>query len=254
VPNLEVFNYGLSGTGTDQQYLTYLDCADVEHDLVIIGLYLDNIDRVARRFQVFRSESGREVVYSKPYYKIEDDDLVLHHVPVPKALLTRAMIPAEDLPHVAESVAYPRLRKIARQLGMRDLVRKFIKPQPAPLYNSPHNTTWLLLRKILETWIHGSNTPVLVFVIPMRPYIEETSDPRNYQARFRELASDTGCYLHDPLPDLWKYPIDQRREFCFKHDSHISPQGHRALAASLASAVERVMQTAAQREPAGLKH
>ena len=35
VPGLEVHNYAVSGTGTDQQYLTYLEHRSVQHDLVV---------------------------------------------------------------------------------------------------------------------------------------------------------------------------------------------------------------------------
>src|SRR5262249_39118889 len=83
---LEIYNYGLSGTGPDQQYLTYLDCADVQHDLVIIGLHVENILRVAKRFHVFRNSQSQEVVYAKPYYTLNTGQLVLNHVPVPRDL------------------------------------------------------------------------------------------------------------------------------------------------------------------------
>ncbi len=242
VPNLEVFNYALPATGPDQHYLTYLDCVDVEHDLVVIGLHIENVVRIAYRFRPFLDASGKEVIYAKPYYSIESGELMLHHVPVPKAPLTKATISAEDAPHVEWGVPYAGLRNVVKKLGMRDLVQKITKFQPVPDYDSPDNATWLLLRKILETWIRESKTPVLLFLVPMWPFIEESSDPTNYQTRYRELASGTGCYLHDPLPDLWKYSAEQRRTFRFKVDSHLTPAGHKAMATSLASAIERIME------------
>jgi len=124
---------------------------------------------------------------------------------------------------------------------MRDLIRKVIKRQPVPEYDSPSNATWLLLRKILETWIRDSRVPVLLLLVPMWPFIEESSDPSNYQTRFRELAEDTGCYLHDPLPDLWRYSKEERNAFHIKNDAHLAPKGHNAIAVSLASAIERIM-------------
>jgi carbamoyltransferase len=75
----------------------------------------------------------------------------------------------------------------------------------------------------------------------MWPFVEGESDPTNYQARFRELAADTGCCLHDPLADLWQYPLEERRTFRFKGDSHLSFAGHQALAASLAPAIQRII-------------
>ena len=253
VSNLEVFNYGLPGTGTDQHYLTYLDCADVDHDLVIIGIHVENIVRVSHRFTPFANAEGQEVIYAKPYYVIEQECLRLYHVPVPKSPLTRATISAEDAPHVDWGVPFPTLRNMVKKLGMRDLMQRVTRFQPIPDYESPDNPNWLLMRKLLETWIRGSRAPVLLFLVPMWPFVEQASDPSHYQARYRELAADTGCLLHDPLPDLWQYGMSERRAFRFKFDTHISPPGHKALAISLASAVERIMQPISQGEPAGVK-
>ena len=67
-------------------------------------------------------------------------------------------------------------------------------------------------------------------------FVEQTSDPSKYQQRFRELRSATGCYVHDPLPDLTGYPADVRRSFRFLTDVHPTPAGHEAIARSLAGA------------------
>jgi hypothetical protein len=241
VPNLEVFNYGLSGTGTDQHYLTYLEFGDVEHDLVIIGVNPANILRVASRFKPYTNDQGGELIYAKPYYSLEHGDLVLHQVPVPKAPFTKATISAEDAPYVDWGSPNATLRNMFKKLGMRDVMQKVTHFQPAPGYASPTNGNWLLMRKILETWIGSSRTPVLLFLVPQSQFIEETSDPTDYQARYRELANDTGCQLHDPLPDLWQYPSEDRRAFRFKVDPHFTANGHQALAASLAPAIERIM-------------
>ena len=42
----EVFNFAISGTGTDQQYLTWEKYAkEVEADLIVIGVLVENIER-----------------------------------------------------------------------------------------------------------------------------------------------------------------------------------------------------------------
>jgi carbamoyltransferase len=241
VPDLEVFNYALSGTGTDQHYLAYLECADVEHDLVIIGINAANILRVASRFKPYTDDKGREFIYPKPYYSLERGMLRLHHVPVPKAPLTKATISAEDAQYVDWGSPNPGLRSIVKKLHMRDVMQKITHFQPAPGYASATDGKWLLMRTILETWIRGSDTPVLLFLVPQSQFIEETSDPTDYQLRYRELANDTGCHLHDPLSDLWRYSPEDRRAFRFKIDPHFTPKGHQALAGSLAPVIERVM-------------
>jgi len=267
VPRLEVFNYGLTGSGTDQQYLTYLDCAQVDHDLLIIGLYVENIRRVNHRLLQFLDENGSEVFYAKPYYVIEDDQLVLQHVPVPRRPWTAATLPAEHAGYVDRGASvFPgvqaALRRVVpplalaavKRFGPRDLVQKVTRFQPIPEYDSPGNASWVLLRRILETWIRGSRTPVLLVPIPMWMFIDGQCDPTNYQARFRELACDTSCTLHDPLPDLLRYTPDERRTFRFKHDTHLSAKGHEALGRSLAPIVERVMGESGHERPANRRH
>lgn len=247
---LEVFNYGLSGSGTDQQYLSYLEYGQVEHDLVIIGLYVEDIRRVNSRFLKFADAKGREVYYAKPYYVRDGKTLHLNHIPVPKHPLTSPPSPAAGgqqskiqalRPLFHKLVPNKRLRRVARSMGIIQLVRKLSKVEPAPDYDSPDNPGWLLLRAVIEAWIKHSPVPVLLVPVPVWNFIERTSDPAQYQARFRELAAATGCRLHDPLPDFWNYPVEERRGFCFKHDAHLSAKGHAALALSLVPVIEEIM-------------
>jgi lysophospholipase L1-like esterase len=241
VPNLEVFNYGLPGTGTDQHYLAYQDCADVEHDLVIIGMHVENIVRVASRFAAFADAHGNEAIYAKPYFALDGGRLSLHHIPVPKAPLVRGQMSREDAAHVDRGVPYAPLRSLAKRLGVRDLLQKLTRFQPVPDYDSAENPNWQLLRTILSSWIRDSRVPVLVFLVPMWPFVEGSSDPAGYQARYRELAAETGCLLHDPLDDLWNASAEERRGFRFPVDTHLSATGHAALAKSLAPAIQRIM-------------
>jgi hypothetical protein len=242
VDDLQVYNYGLSGTGPDQQYLIYLDCARVETDLVIIGLHIDNIRRVNIRHCVFRNSQNKEVIYAKPYYTLNDGELVLHHVPVPRALRSREDMSPEEMPYVLlRTPKYARLRKLAKALGLRPVYNTIVKHSPAPEYDKPDNPAWQLLRAILKNWIEGCEVPVLLFLVPIWQFVEGNSDPSNYQARFAELARETGCYLHDPLADLREYSIAERRGFRFPGDDHFTPAGHNALAVSLATAVRRIM-------------
>lgn len=241
LPGLEVFNYGLTGSGPDQHYLAYRDLADVEHDLLVIAVHVENIGRVAHRFLVFNDAAGREIIYAKPYFTLEDDRLVLHHVPVPKQPYSWTTLPADLAPHVDRGVPHPRLRAIIKQLGMRDVAQRVTRFQPIPDYDSPDNPRWLLTRAILANWIRESPVPVLLVPLPMWPFVERASDPANYQARFGELAQETGCHPHDPLPGLWQYGPEERRSFRFAHDTHFSRRGHEALARSLAPAVAGVM-------------
>ena len=62
IPNSEVYIFGLSGTGTDQQYLIFKEFAKaIEYDLVIIGVMVENINRIITRYRPYKSENGNIV-------------------------------------------------------------------------------------------------------------------------------------------------------------------------------------------------
>ena len=55
IDGLEVYNFGLSGSGTDQHHLIYRDLgASYEHNLVIIAVLVENIRRVIARMRPWR--------------------------------------------------------------------------------------------------------------------------------------------------------------------------------------------------------
>jgi hypothetical protein len=244
VPALEVYNYALPGTGTDQQYLVFRELArGIEHDVLLLAVLVENIRRVAARYRVYVDDRGQEVCYAKPYFERVDGALELHHVPPRKEPVPRAELPAEQAPFVDRGGRFPALRRIVGAMGLREVAQSLTGYQPLPDYDRPDAPAWLLLRAILEQWILGQSKPVLLMAVPLHHYVERTADPTAYQARFRELAEATGATLHDPLPDLWQYPAAQRRRFRFERDVHPTPEGHAALAASIAPVLARVLAT-----------
>ena len=82
----EVYNFGLSGSGTDQQLLVLEHLArGIEADLIVWCVAVHNIERikVGHRLYVDR-ETGRRVLGPKPWFTLEADGLCLHQVPVPR--------------------------------------------------------------------------------------------------------------------------------------------------------------------------
>jgi lysophospholipase L1-like esterase len=253
LPGLEVFNYGLDGVGVDQQHLAWRDFGRVEHDLLIIALYVDDVARVNSRYLKFKDQHGEVVFYAKPYYELTQAGLALNNVPVPKRPWTKATLPPEPAPARPKASAYrtaraalrvmlphPALRKAVKAFGLTDLAQKLTGIQRAGEYDTPDNPGWLLLREIVAAWVAQSPAPVLLLPIPMWTFVEQSADPASYQARCRELAAQTGCLLHDPLPDLWTYSPEARRAFRFKTDPHLSPNGHQAMARSLTPVLEQL--------------
>ncbi len=245
VRDLEVYNYGLSGTGTDQQYLAWRELArGVEHDAVVIAVLVENVRRVMARYRRYHDASGRERNYAKPYYTLDGDALSLHNVPPRKEPFEESELPPEEREAVDRGGRFALLRQVVTAVGAKDVVQRLTRYQPVPDYDSPTTPGWRLMRAILTQWARASERPVLLMPLPLYQHVEETCDATGYQSRFRELAAELGCALHDPLPDLLRYPMEQRRRFRFAEDVHPTPEGHEALAASLAPSLERLLPAA----------
>ena len=243
IPGVQVLNFGLPGTGTDQHYLAWREYgAGLEHDLLVISILVENIRRVASRARTFENERGEPLVYAKPYYELADGELVLRNVPVPKKGLREDELDEETRGAVDRGGRFERLRGIVNQLGLRDLAQKVTRYQPLPEYDRADSPPWMLMRAILERWIAEHRGPVLVMPIPLYQYVEETASPAEYRARFGELAAASGCSLHDPLDDLQRHTSEERRAFRFENDPHPTAAGHAALAASLAPVVESLLE------------
>ena len=239
---LEVYNYGLPGTGTDQQYLVWREFAEgVEHDLVVIAPLVENIRRILARYRPYLDETGAERVYAKPYFTLDGSELRLHHVPPQRAPVDAHELTAEESEAVDRGGRFQPFRRVVNALGAKEVLQRLTRYQPVPEYDATDAPGWRLMRAILTLWVRAIGKNVVLMPIPLYQHVEETSDAAPYQARFRELAVELGCALHDPLPDLLRYTLEQRRRFRFKNDIHPTPEGHEALACSLAPVIEQIL-------------
>jgi carbamoyltransferase len=233
---VEFYNFGLSSTGTDQQYLVWREFAQgIERDLVVIAVFVENIRRVAARYRPHHDEFGRERIYAKPYYELDNGRLHLHHVPPRREPYDERDMPHAEAATVDQGGRFPFARKLATKLGVRETLQRLTRYQPLPHYDAATHPDWLLMRAILSQWIGELDCPVLLMPLPLPQHLDETCDASGYQARFAELARDTGCRLHDPLPDLLRIPGAERRKLRWEQDIHFTPAGHAALAASMES-------------------
>jgi hypothetical protein len=244
VPDIELYNYALSGTGPDQQFLMYDEYATVEHDLVIIAVYVESLRRANARVCKSRDSNGEENYRAKPYYTIENDELVLHHVPVPKQAWTEQTLPPEFLPYCYPPRAAQQssivkhvsamLRGSGPLAGLRRAVKttamRFERFRPMSGFDSADSPDWLVPRKILENWIRVSRAPVLLIPIPHYFFLQSPDASKGYQARFRELAAASGCHLYDPLTDLVNLSAEERSALWSDSSGHLSIRGHETLA------------------------
>jgi lysophospholipase L1-like esterase len=244
LPGTEFYNFGLSSTGTDQQYLAWREFArDIEHDAVVIAVFVENVRRVVARFRPHRDAEGRERLYAKPYYTLEAGKLQLHQVPPAAEGVEMDQLTPDQQAAVDTGGRFARLRGLVSAIGARDAVQRMTRYQPLPAYDSARHPDWLLMRAILSQWVGALARPVILMPLPLPQHLDQVCDASAYQARFRELAAELRCQLHDPLPDLLAYSKEERRGFRWETDIHFTPAGHRALARSLAPVLAPLLAT-----------
>ncbi len=233
LPATEVYNFGVPGTGTDQQYLTWRECArDIDADHVVIAIQPENIRRNASAYRLGIDGAGQEVYYPKPYATVDGEALVWHHQPVPPGTRTSAEL--ESTVRADTGGRFRPLRAAVNALGVKDLVQRMTRFQPQPEYDSPTSPDWLLMRAILRQWIREIPQPVTLFHVPLYHYVEGVAEASHLQARLREVAGETGAMLVDPLPEILALPAETRRGFRFASDIHPTPAYHARLADTLA--------------------
>jgi len=227
----EIYNFGLSGSGTDQQYLLYKDFGHaMEYDLLVIVVLVENIRRVKSHYRYYYNDLGEKMVYQKPFFELVGDRLNLLNVPVNPNAMKMEDLPAEEQEKVDKGGKFELARTMVNALGLKQVAQKFTKYQPVPEYGKANTPEWLTMKTILAEWIRMAKSKVVVVPFPLYQHIEETSSAVDYQKRFAELAIETGCVIIDPLPILQQYSIEERRNFRFKTDVHPTPLCHKAVA------------------------
>jgi carbamoyltransferase len=239
-PGLEVYNFALPGTATDQHYLVWREIAkEFEHDLVIIAVQVENIRRVVSRYRLAVMASGNDMLLPKPYFEIDGGELQLKGVPVPERPISVDDLPESERDHVDTGGRLLWLRKLVNKMGgpVKEILQKVSAYQPLPEYDDANGHEWLLMKTILKAWARELPKPGIVMPIPLYHYVEETAPPDAYRARFAEVADWPGVTLHDPLPDYYALPKQERRDLRFETDIHPTPAHHSLLASSLGKVV-----------------
>lgn len=238
IPNLEVYNFGLPGTGTDQHYLVFREIAkSYDFDAVVIAVQIENIRRIAARHRVSQTSEGQDILIAKPYFEIgANKQLELKNIPVPKEPLKPEDLSEGENEFVDRGGKMSWLRSAVNKMGgrVKDLAQQISQYQPLPQYDDADGDEWILMKTILQKWVDEIEKPVIIMPIPLYQYIEGTTSPENYRKRFAELNEWENVIVYDPFDDYLKLSKQERRGFRFKTDIHPTPNHHRFLAEFLA--------------------
>jgi carbamoyltransferase len=241
--DVDTFNYGLPGTGTDQQLLALREMAsDVEADVVVLGLYVENIERnqSSIRLAVDR-ETGTSFRMPKPHFQLDASGLRLCNVPVPRHWASETT-PAKGR-HTRPNSWLATLRRVSRHppRGLDHLVswtKRLLNFRALRDYGSENSPGWRLLESILREFQRNARgMPVLLVPIPTYSYLVDGLHP-GYQARFERLVDGLpGSHLLDLTSRLRRLPRADRRALLQADLTHFNAAGHRCVASIVADAI-----------------
>lgn len=244
VPNLEVINLALEGSGTDQQVLLYEHLGRrFEHDAVLLLPFLQNVRRnMIEAREAIDHRTGRVIYRPKPRYELVKGELVLRNVPVP----TEA--PAELPARRSGEALDPGLRRLKTRIASlpgaaswRRAVQRFVPWEPFAEYRNPDSAEWQLMLALIARLKDLAGPRPLVIAPTFYANYVRFKMARNYWDRYRSLGALPGVYPIDLLPHFLDESIDDPVR-CFQepYDMHFSAFGHLVLADAMQAELERL--------------
>jgi len=256
----EVYNYAVSGTGTDQQLLIMEQMAEgASADLIVLCVYVENIERIKVSYRESLDRFTRQkVLVPKPFFTLDGDVLNLHNDPVPlerpnaeevdkgqyqstdvitnpvREWIIKPLSKHKDHPAVRTA------REVVRE-RMPWLLPAFVRRtgfQPHKDYASAETPGWRLMEAILRRFVgKAGSRPVLIVPIPSHYFYHDALDPI-YQPLFSRLEDPgRGVHVADITRPLTQLSWADRKRIPFKYDAHFSPFGHRQVARHIADAI-----------------
>lgn len=244
---LEVLNFGLSGSGVDQQLLIY------EHlgqsfggDTLLLCFSVEDINRIPGGYRSYENRvTGEIILVPKPYFTIRNGNLQLHHVPVPRERFLVSEAPKEIL--ALQTIDRSRFPKSV--VSIYEFVNKHFFPlrdplirlshaykffHPYPQYDSADHPDSLLMKAILKRFADlADSRKVVLAPLPTFHCIEKLIQP-NYLEYFHELAEEDHRFQFvNLLPYFHKLPSKARHECYYARDYHFTPLGHSLIAKAL---------------------
>lgn len=235
---VQVLNFGLPGSGTDQQLLAFRQWGrDIEHDLLVLCPHVETILRNLESHALVPSAEPQPdpetpPLLPKPRFSLEGEDLVLHAPP------TEPPVPTADGPATPPSLVRGLLRRFTAEVdkkvpGFHAFTRRVRGMGYPEEYADPQQPAWRLQRAILRTFLAEARTPVVLAPIPTFEHVDGVLAADPYLARFGEVAVESGCELVNLLPRFFDEPRSTREQCRFAHDPHPTVLGHSLLAEAL---------------------
>lgn len=213
--HLDALNFGLNGSGTDQQLLIFESMArEYEVDAVVICVCIENIAR--NLYSCFPSLDWREQIATyrpKPYFSFSGETLELRNTPVSKE------------------------RRLADELGDWHCTFPYIggENDAYAIYKDANGIHWQTMKAILRRLLSSvSEMPVFIVPMPMYNHYLGELDP-TYMPRFMELEDPVNqVHVLNLLPAMQAVPLKERQGFRFPDDPHYTAAAHLLVADTIA--------------------
>jgi hypothetical protein len=234
VPDLEVINLSLEGSGTDQQVLIYEHVGlKYEHDLVLLLPFLQNIRRnMVEAREGIDAKTGQVVLRAKPRFEFLDGKLVLRNVPVAKEL---SVDPSQLLGRTDTRRSwFVRLKSLISSMPGAAYLKKacygLLPWEPFPEYRDPRSQEWQLMAAIIRRFKDLAGMRPLVVAPTFYASYVRFSMARNYWDRYASLTTAPGIHAIDLLPHFRRLGKEALKCFQEPHDMHFSAYGNLVLA------------------------
>ena len=229
------YNWGLSASGVDQQYLIYQDIASkFDHDVLVISPHIINIYRnlIATRVSI-EGQTGKEILVPKPYFTLENEHLIRHNYPVPiERKIVEGYYGKEKLINPNE-FSRKLFHKYVPKRIKEELLR--IQSREHKGYENENDPRWKLMRSLLEGIIEKAGK-IPIILAPL-PHHQIHKNP-NYKDRFINLAKKYDNVIFVDILKKFK-TISNTDDLYFPKDGHYSEFGNQVIADELIKVIEQ---------------
>lgn len=235
--DVEIINWSLEGSGTDQQLLLFEQVAgEYEFDAVLLFPFVQNIRRnMIEAREGVDPYTRQRVLVPKPRFELVDGKLILRNVPVPKE---RRIVRegGRDVGVVTDANRSPwgRFKGALSALpGMRRIkwaVYGAVGWEPFREYKKSDSVEWRLMEAIVERFKEVAGRRPIVIVPTFYSNYVRYRMARNYWRRFESVTKTPGIYAIDLLPHFRRRGAEAVRCFQDPYDMHFSAYGQLVLA------------------------
>ncbi|MGB2705975.1 MAG: SGNH/GDSL hydrolase family protein [Candidatus Omnitrophota bacterium] len=247
-PDTEFVNFGLEGTGTDQQFLIFREYASVfEYDAVLLCPFVENIRRNTARYRLTVDlKSERWILTPKPRLEQKPDKTWgWTGIPVPRKrpfydeaspdILKDTDFGGSDMNRKFSDTLKAALSRILEKTNTKGFLYSLIKYEPYGEYRDPSSGAWQNMKTILAEFTKLVNDKKFI-VAPLVPY---SFLRYNLASTYRVRFSEENPYFFDILPYLKDLSPENCKRCFIPDDCHFSSFGHERVAKALADEFRR---------------